>query len=349
MNIASVGRAFPEHYYQQEDILEHLQALWRNGTYWNDKLASIHRNTKVLGRHLALPLEEYGKFSSFAAANTVWIDRALELGEAAIRDALDSADLKPADVSALFFVSVTGIATPSIDAMLVNRLGLPTNIKRIPIFGLGCVAGAAGLARANDYVKAYPDQIAVLLSVELCSLTFQPGDKSVRNMIASGLFADAASAVVIAGSERKAKGPQIVDTRSVFYPDTEDVMGWHVSETGFQLVLSPKVPEVVRENLAPDVDAFLADHGLVLSDISSWICHSGGPKVLTAIQESLSLYKKDLEVTWRSLANIGNVSSASVLLVLADTLQHSRPALGTYGLLLAMGPGFCSELVLLRF
>jgi len=219
----------------------------------------------------------------------------------------------------------------------------------VPIFGLGCVAGAAGIARAADYVRAFPGEVAVLLSVELCSLTVQREDLSIPNLIATGLFGDGAAAVVVVGEERRGEGPRVVATRSIFYPDSERVMGWDISEAGFKIVLSAEVPEVARRFLRRDVEAFLADCGLALADVSSWVAHPGGPKVLEAMQEALDLPADALEITWRSLQEVGNLSSASVLLVLEETLEHRRPAPGSLGLLMAMGPGFCSELVLLEW
>jgi alkylresorcinol/alkylpyrone synthase len=226
---------------------------------------------------------------------------------------------------------------------------LPPRVKRVPIFGLGCVAGTAGIARAADYVRAFPDHVAVLLSVELCSLTLQRQDLSVPNLIASGLFGDGAAAAIVVGNGRQASGPEILDSRSVFYPDSENVMGWDISEEGFRIVLSADVPEVVRSHLRRDVDSFLADHGLNRSDVAVWVSHPGGPKVLEAMQEALELPDEALESAWRSLREVGNLSSTSVLLVLQDTLENSAPDPGSYGVMLAMGPGFCSELVLLRW
>jgi alkylresorcinol/alkylpyrone synthase len=274
---------------------------------------------------------------------------AQEVGEAAVRQALGVAGLAPADVGALFSVTVTGVATPSIDARLVNRLGLRPDVKRVPIFGLGCVAGAAGIARAADYLRAFPDQAAVLLSVELCSLTLQRDDLSVPNLIASGLFGDGAAAVVLGGRRRGLPGPRVLATRSVFYPDTERVMGWDVTDGGFRIVLSADVPEVVRGFLRRDVDAFLADHGLSRDRIATWIAHPGGPRVLLAMAEALELDEAALAATWRSLREVGNLSSTSVLLVLRDVMQGRRPPKGSYGMILALGPGFCSELVLVRW
>ena len=347
--VAAVGKAFPEHYYGQEELLAAFKRVWAPKMFNLARLERLHRNVLVGGRHLALPLAEYERLESWGQANDAWIEVAQEVGGRAVLDALDRAGLTVADPDALFFVTVTGVATPSIDARLINRLGLAPDLKRIPIFGLGCLAGAAGLARAADYVKAYPDQIAVLLSVELCSLTLQQQDFSIANLISSGLFGDGAAAVVIAGAERAAAGPKIVATRSIFYPESERVMGWDISEKGFQVVLSPEVPDVVRRFLRRDVDAFLGDHGLTLSDVGSWVAHPGGPKVLEEMQNALELTDGELDVTWRSLREVGNLSSTSVLLVLEETMAEHRPEPGTLGVLLALGPGFCSELVLLEW
>lgn len=355
MRIAAVGSALPPHYYDQDTLLDALRRRWESRFFNPERLQRLHQNVLVGGRHLALPIEEYDGLTTWGKANDAWIRVAQQVGEQAVLDALARAGLSSADLGAFLFVTVTGVATPSIDARLVNRLGLPPRIKRMPIFGLGCVAGAAGIARATDYVRAYPDQVALLLSVELCSLTLQEEDLSIPNLIASGLFGDGAAAVLVAGENfRKTAGgaepgPTVVDTRSVFYPDSERVMGWDISESGFRIVLSAEVPDVVRQFLRHDVDAFLAEHGLTRADISSWVCHPGGPKVLEAMQEALEIPQQALAVTWDSLRRVGNLSSTSVLLVLAETMEKHRPDPGSWGMLLAMGPGFCSELVLLRW
>ncbi len=263
---------------------------------------------------------------------------------------MEQAQVKPEDIGAFFFVSVTGIASPSVDARLINRMGLNPHIKRMPIFGLGCVAGAAGIARAADYVKAYPRQAALLLSVELCSLTIQPDDLSAANLVSTGLFGDGAAAIIIAGAELNApRGPRILETRSTFYPETEHVMGWDISDKGFRIVLSRDVPEVVLNNLGRDVDRFLADHHLTRNDIGCWIIHTGGPKVLEATEQALGLSRGALDASWKCLRKTGNLSSASVLLVLEEIMQNRRPEPGTWSILAAMGPGFCSELILLKW
>jgi alkylresorcinol/alkylpyrone synthase len=309
----------------------------------------LFRAVGVDGRYLALPIEEYYRLDSFTAANAAWKRVALDVGEKAARRALERAGLSPRDVDHVFFVTVTGLATPSIDALLVNRMGLRADVKRTPIFGLGCVAGAAGVSRAADYVRAFPDETALLLSVELCSLTLQRDDLSVANLVASGLFGDGAAAAVIRGARCAGVGPKIVATRSVFYRDTEDVMGWDFVSSGFKVVLSASVPEVIREHLGPDVDAFLGAAGLDRSRIRHIIAHTGGPKVLQAIEASLALPQGALERSWHSLKTVGNLSSASVLFVLADLLDARVARPGDHGLFAAMGPGFCAELGLLQW
>lgn len=349
MKIASAASAFPKYYYPQKLLLEKLQEYWGERLRNPQMLARLHRNVEVKGRHLAMPPEKYFALDTWGKANDVWIEVAQELGEQALCRALHHAGVEPSDLGALFFASVTGIASPSIDALLINRMGLPTSIKRVPIFGLGCVAGAAGIARAADYVKAYPSHCAALVAVELCSLTIQRDDLSVANLISSGLFADGAAAVIVTGDDVNAIGPEIVATRSVFYTDTEQMMGWAISEKGFRITLSPEVPVLIREHLGQDVDALLAEQGLRRADIGSWVLHTGGPKVLEATGDALGLHDGQLDASWDCLRKVGNLSSASVLVVLEDVMRNRRPEPGTMGVLAAMGPGFCSELVLLRW
>ncbi len=349
MQIASAASAFPKHYYSQKFLLEKLQEYWGDQLRNPQMLARLHRNVTVEGRHLALPPEKYSEMKTWGCANDAWIQVAQELGEQALCRALHHAGLERGTLGALFFTSVTGISSPSIDALLINRMGLSPNIKRLPIFGLGCVAGAAGIARAADYVRAYPKQAAALVSVELCSLTIQREDLSVANLISSGLFGDGSAAVIVTGDNLQTAGPEIVATRSVFYPNTEQMMGWKVSEKGFRIILSPEVPILIRENLGKDMDAFLADNGCTRADIGSWVLHTGGPKVLEATADALDLHNGQLNASWECLKRVGNLSSASVLVVLEDVMRNRRPEPGTMGILAAMGPGFCSELVLLKW
>lgn len=349
MKIASAATALPRNYYPQTVLIEAIRKHWGKRLERFEVLERLHAATGVDGRYLALPLEQY-PFKNWGEANNYWISAAVELGEQAICRALQRAGTDPQDIGAFFFVSITGIASPSIEAKLINRMRLSPRMKRIPIFGLGCVAGAAGIARAADYVKAFPCESALLLSVELCSLTVQPDDLSVANLISSGLFGDGAAAVILNGAQQEdPQGPQIIATRSIFYPGTEDVMGWDISEKGFRIVLSRDVPDVILQNLGRDVDEFLDDHGLERADIASWVIHTGGPKVLQATEDALGLPRGELEVSWSCLRKTGNLSSASVLFVLEEVMQNRRPEAGSWGLLAAMGPGFCSELLLLKW
>ncbi len=349
MRIESVGTAFPPHYYSQEKLSGALKKHWAHRHFNLARLEKLHKNVLVGGRFLALPLERYDELDSFTEANDAYIAAAVDVGARAIENALESSSVELGEIDHLFFVTTTGIATPSIDALLVNRLGLRRDLKRSPLFGLGCAAGAVGVSRAYDYLKAYPGEVALLLSVELCSLTLQRKDLSVPNIIASGLFGDGAAAVLFVGQDRASRGPSVLATQSVFYPDTDRVMGWDISREGFKVVLSPEIPALVHSEIRRDVDAFLESHGLTRGEIDTYICHPGGPKILDAFKDALELDEDALALTWDSLKRVGNLSSASVLMVLADTLEKREPPPGSYGLLMAMGPGFCSELVLLRW
>lgn len=352
MRIVTTATAYPSHYFSQEQVIAALSSFWAEHAA---ALERLHSRTGVRGRYFSRPLEDYQALDTLGKTNDVWIATAEELGEAAIGSALNRAGIDRVDVGALFFVSVTGVSSPSIDARLVNRMGLSRKIKRTPIFGLGCVAGAAGLIRAADYVRAYPDQVAVLLSVELCSLTWQRDDLTVANLIASGLFGDGAAAVVVAGDQvnlsgaKLLAGPRILGNASSFYPNTEDVMGWTITEKGFQIVLSPDVPRVVSENLGRDVDALLAQHNMTRNQVGSWIMHTGGPKVLDATAEALGIGREDLAISWEALERVGNLSSTSVLVVLDELMMRRRPLPGTRSVLAAMGPGFCAEMLLLEW
>jgi alkylresorcinol/alkylpyrone synthase len=349
MRIAGTATAFPSNYYEQQEVIEALKPFWGKERDSATLLDRFLTRTGVEGRYFSRTLGEYEGLDTWGKANNVWIEVAEQLGAQVIECLVKQTGITREQIAALFFVSVTGISSPSIDARLVNRMKLSKHIKRNPIFGLGCVAGAAGLARAADYVRAYPDQVAVLLSVELCSLTWQRDDVSLANLISAGLFGDGAAAVLVAGDAVPLPGPRILATHRVLYPDTEYVMGWDISEKGFTIVLSPDVPKVVRENLGNDVDGFLATQGLTRKDIGTWIMHTGGPKVLEATADALGLENGALDISWDALRRVGNLSSGSVLVVLDEIMKHRRPKPGTRSVLAAMGPGFCAEMLLLEW
>jgi len=349
-HLAAVSGVLPQHRHSQPEVTAAFSEVLGAHGVTRNLLERVHANAGVSHRHLALPLERYAALADFGEANTEFIRVAVDLGAEAVGQALQSAGLRPTDVDLVVSTTVTGVAVPPMEARVAARLGLRTDVKRVPMFGLGCVAGAAGVARLHDYLLGHPDDVAVLLSVELCSLTMQRDDTSVANLVASGLFGDGAAAVVMVGRNR-ADGtglPRVVATRSRLYPDSERAMGWDVAASGLRIVLGVEVPELVRANVRDDVDRFLADQGLSRADIGWWVTHPGGPKVLEAMAEALELDRDALALTWRSLDQIGNLSSASVLHVLADTLRERPPAPGSHGVLMAMGPGFCLELVLLR-
>jgi alkylresorcinol/alkylpyrone synthase len=311
----------------------------------------LHHSARVATRHLALPIERYPLLDGFTAANEAFVEVAVDLGAQAVVGALDEAGLGVTDVDLIMSSTVTGIAVPSLEARIAARFGLRPDVKRIPVIGLGCVAGAAGIARLHDYLVGHPDDVAVFVSVELCSLTLQRDDPTVANQVASGLFGDGAAAVVLVGANRAGdhSGPTVVSSRSHLYPDSERAMGWDVGSSGLRIVLGAEVPDLVRTHLASDVHGLLAANGLTIDDVSTWVCHPGGPKVIETIQSVLGLDEYDLGLTWRSLWEVGNLSSASVLHVLRDTVAQRPPPAGSWGVLMAMGPGFCAELVLLRW
>jgi alkylresorcinol/alkylpyrone synthase len=345
-HIAGTAVAFPPNRYNQEDVARELT------TFADQGFMRFARTTGVDHRNLALPLWRYPKLSGFTEANTAYIEVAVEIGERAVLSALDAAGIAPDDVDVIMTVSSTGVAVPTVDARLAPRIGLRPDVKRVPLFGLGCLAGTAGMARINDYLRAFPDHVAVLLSVELCSLTLQRDDTSIPALIGVSLFGDGAAAVVAVGADRTPAiptargGPRILASRSLLLPATADMMGWDVSSNGLGLVLSKDVPKMVDLYLGEEVNLFLDDCDLSSVDISTWICHPGGPKVLDSIENAIGLPPEALANSRDSMRENGNMSSVSVLDVLRRTIADSPPE-GTFGVMVSMGPGFSFELVLL--
>jgi alkylresorcinol/alkylpyrone synthase len=350
--IAAVSTALPEHVYSQQAITDMLAPMVAPDPSRQALLRRMHASAQVRTRHLVLPLDAYRDALTFGQSNDRWVAEATGLAETALRDALARAGVEPAEVDLVVFTSVTGVSAPSIDALLVPRLGLRGDVKRVPMFGLGCVAGASGIARVHDYLEGHPEGVAVLVSVELCSLTVQRDDDSIDNLVASGLFGDGAAAVVLVGAARAERtgvtGPDVVATRSRLYEGSGDVIGFRPSETGFRVILTAGVVEVIDANFAADATGFLADHGLAVDDVATWVAHPGGPKVLDAFSRGLALPAGALDRSWASMAALGNLSSSSVLHVLADELTAPHHA-AEHGLLFALGPGVSAEFVLLRW
>jgi alkylresorcinol/alkylpyrone synthase len=354
LELLAVRGALPPHRHEQDEITDAFaRVVARDGSLDERVLRRFHAHAGVTARHLALPLPAYVGLEDFTHANDLFLEHAVELGARALADALKAADLTPGEVDVVVSTTVTGLAVPSLEARIAQVVGLRPDVRRVPLVGLGCVAGAAGIARLADLLAGRPGSVGALVAVELCSLTVQRDDVSVPNLVASGLFGDGAAAVVGRSAEAAAAPGEsrtlvVRDSRSTLYPDSERTMGFDVGTGGFRIVLSAEVPVLVQRHLGADVDSFLAEHGLRRSDIDFWVCHPGGPKVIDALRETLGLAEEDVALTRASLATIGNLSSASVLHVLEDTLRERPPAPGSRGLLMAMGPGFCSELVLLE-
>jgi len=350
--VLATATALPENRYQQNDLVDLALEVIPDIQVDRDVLRKFFVRVGVDERFLALPANQYHEMQGMEARSHAWLEVASELGEKALLSLFQSADVAPQDVGELMTTTVTGVAVPTLDARLMNRIPFASDLKRVPSFGLGCVGGAAGVARVADYLQGHRDELAVLLSVELCSLTVQQDDLSIANLISMGLFGDGAAAVLLAGPDHpraKDAKPRVLDSRSVFFPHTEEMMGCHIIDSGFKVVLSPEVPELAREALPDAVDGFLGDHGLVRDDIQAWVTHPGGPKIIDAVEEGLDLHDGELEPARQGLAHVGNLSSASVLFLLDDYRRRLAPPDDAYGLMVAMGPAFCAELVLLQW
>lgn len=348
--IHSVSCAFPKNYYDQESLLQELRKYWKKKYFNVDRIEAFHRNVLVGGRHTALPLEEYGKLSGFGDRNDAWIRVALEVATEAVSKLLEKSQLSPEEIELLASATVTGLAVPSLEARLMNKISFSRKTKRLPIFGLGCLAGAAGINRVADYLKGHPKAAAIFFSVELCSLTIQFEDLSIQNIISTGLFGDGGAAVLVVGDEHplaKESPLELLSWQSAFFPETERVMGWDIVDSGFKVVLSKSVPEIVAEEMPKEVQELLQQSELGNKLLQFFIAHPGGPKVLESMEKVFSLEKGELKYSWESLASHGNMSSVSVLFVLAKTLENLPPR-DSLGLISAMGPAFCAELGLLR-
>ncbi|MFI5616996.1 type III polyketide synthase [Streptomyces sp. NPDC051567] len=350
--VLAVSSVFPPHRHRQSEITEALARFLPPGSD-AALLRRVHASVGVETRHLALPLERYGPSNDFGATNALFAGTALDLGSRALALALGEAALAAREVDLIMSTTVTGLATPSLEARLAVRAGLRPEVRRVPLFGLGCAAGAAGTGRLHDYLTGRPDHAALLVSTELCSLTLQPADASAANLVAGALFGDGAGALVMVGRGHRlhdtGTGPLVVDSRSRLYPGTEHLLGWDIGHWGFRMVLGRELPELVRLHVAEEVESFLAGHDLKPSDVDAWICHPGGPKILDVLARALALPESAFAPSRRSLAAVGNLSSASVLHILGGVQAAGPPPPGSVGLMLAFGPGFASELVLLRW
>lgn len=348
-HVVAVRSTRGPHVHTQAEIAEAIAPLLTDAERrpFADRL---HAAAGVTTRGFALPLSDYAGLRGFGAANEAFVRVGSELADGVVRDALADAGLTPADVDVLVFTTVTGVSAPSLDALLADRLDMRRDVRRVPSFGLGCAGGAAGLGIAAELLAGRPDGVAVLFAVELCSLTLQAGDDSAANLVASALFGDgAAAAVVVGDAHDTAPGsPAIVDAGASLYPGTATQLGWSVRDTGFGILLSPGLPQLIAEHLGDDVRAFLGRNNLTVADVGTWTVHAGGPRIVDAVRDALDLDPDSLAASRRSLARSGNLSSVSVLDVLADQLADA-PRPGSWGLVVAFGPGVGVELVLLRW
>ncbi|NCT90936.1 type III polyketide synthase [Cellulomonas sp. APG4] len=352
--VVAVAPVLPPHTYRQSEIADVLAPLLTGTPARARAMARLHAATGVTTRHLALPLDAYPHLGGFDETNRTFHQVGARLAGTAVRRALDDARLRPQDVDLLLLTSVTGIGAPSLDATLVTELGLRPDVVRIPTFGLGCAGGAAGLGRLHDHLVGHPEQVALLVSVELCSLTLQRDDDSAANLVATGLFGDGAAAVVMTGDAVPAgdgagrPAPRTVAAASHLEPGTAGDLGWDIGASGFRIVLGAGLPDVVRRGLRGPVERLLDRHDLKPPDVTGWVVHTGGPRILDAVQEALDLDAAELAGARELLAATGNLSSASVLHGLARALEQEHPP-GSPGVLMAFGPGVSTDLVLLRW
>ena len=350
--ILAVAPVLPAHVATQAEITAELADGMTEDAAARAVMQRIHAASGIETRHLALPLAQYRGIEGFTATNTLFAELALPLAERAVTAALAEAGLRVDEVDHLFFTTVTGLGAPSLDAQLATSMGFRSDLRRVPSFGLGCVAGAAGIARVADYLAGHPHGVALLVAVELCSLTLQWDDPSMANVVGTGIFGDGAAAVVMVGDSHpalhSAPAPRarVVGSRSALYPESAEMIGWRIGESGFRLMLAAGVPALIDGHFAGAVDELLAERGWTRADVDDWIAHPGGPRVLESFSTALDLAPAALATSWAVLARAGNMSSAAVLHVLAE--GGPRPA-GTRSVLFALGPGVTAEIVLLEW
>ncbi|SDB55255.1 type III polyketide synthase [Bauldia litoralis] len=346
-SILSVGTAVPP-YLMPQDVARHL-----TGEHFRDQIANVDKYLTVFKsalvdqRHFCVEPEWFGRDHSLADKNRLYLDWAGRLCTEAIRTALDRAGLEAGDIDHFIFVSSSGIATPSLDVSIINTLGMKPTIRRLPLFGLGCGGGAAGLAMAGKLAGDDENATVLLVAVELNSLTFQRDDFAKSNLVAASLFGDGAAAVIVRGG---AAGPiNILKSTTLLRPGTHNLMGWDFVDTGFRVVFSRRVPDTIRAMMPESVANTLADEKIETGDVASFVFHPGGTRILEAYQDELDREPSDFRASYAVLSQFGNMSSATVLFVLDDEIRNAPHESGDYGLLAAFGPGFSAETTLLRW
>lgn len=340
--LLGLATAVPPYRLDQADVIARAEHLFDREASEIDRMMGVYDNAGIESRYSCVPLEWYEHPHGWEEKNRLFLQHAVDLLEQATRDVLDQAGLEPEDIDGIVAVSTTGIATPSLDALLMERMGLRRDVWRLPVFGLGCAGGVLGLARAAAMAVAAPKQKILYLVVELCALTFRRSDQSKSNIIATALFGDGAAAALV-GCE--GEGPEITAWGEHCWPHSLDIMGWQVADDGLGVVFSRNIPTLVRSGLRPAAETFLRRHGLALDDIARFVCHPGGAKVLEALEEAFGLAPGAMEEGRAVLREFGNMSAATVMFVLRRTLdaaQQSRK------LLSALGPGFTAGFAVLE-
>jgi predicted naringenin-chalcone synthase len=346
--ILETGTAQPRFEYDQATIKERLVRWLEEAGGGFRKYAETLDTNLVERRALAIPLEEAFTPRSVGTKNAVYVEEAVRLGEEAVRKCLAKAKVDAADVDCFISTSCTGFTIPSLDALIAHRLGMKRALSRLPITEFGCAGGALGLSLAATHLIAHPGRRVLLLSVELASLTFRPDDFSAENVVSAGLFSDGAAAVLLS-TERHPARPRIVATASRLFPGSAELMAFRLTDTGFKIVLSREIPAAIREHAVPALVEFLAGHGLVREDVDHWLLHPGGRKIVESFEDAFGLGRGGLEISRRVLRTRGNLSSATVLCILDDFLDHGLGKPGDIGVLAAFGPGFGAEMLLLEW
>lgn len=334
----------------QQRTVEVVRNLF--GDHFSDieRLLKVFDNGEIKNRYFAAPLEWFEKERGLKEKNQRYIDESLEMGTRAVERCLQDTGVSKDDIDAFIFVSSSGMSTPTIDARIMNQLKFPSHVKRIPLWGLGCAGGAAGISRAHDYCLAYPKAKVLVLCIELCSLTFQRSDMSKSNLVGTSLFADGAACALVTGEQANISGEGFFTqaTQSTLMADSEEVMGWDVKDEGLHVVFSRDIPSIIEDWLKPNVDEFLTAIGKEPENINHFIAHPGGKKVLTAYENALQIGTGKTDISRDVLARHGNMSSPTVLYVLKEFMEQ-QPDKKSEGLLTALGPGFSSELVWLEW
>jgi len=346
--IVAAASAFPSHRVPQVEARDAAGRFFAGNFPGLNRLLPVFDHARVESRRLMRPLPWYFERHPAEEINRIFVQEGGALLAEAAQRCLDAAGCSAQAVDMVIAVTTTGLSTPSLDARLVGALGLRSTVARMPLWGLGCAGGAAGLARAFDFCRAVPGARVLVAGLETCSLTLFPDDISKKNLVATAIFGDGAAAVLVAGDDLPVTGPRILATRSQLFPDTERIMGWDITGGGMELVLSPRLPALIRQQLPGLVDDFLRDHGHSRSELVHFITHPGGAKVIDAYRQALHLSRDDLALTEELLRAFGNISSVSVLAVLERWLASPRAGQHGLGLLSAFGPGFAAELVLLE-